>query len=245
MSLPDTNISSLTDSEIAYSTEAPGINVTQPRRRGRPPKEDAMSGAERAAAYRARAKATKEAKTNPLRHTSDEWRDFVDKDKLERKAGMRWHNMPGMVLRELADNAADAADTVGGAIARIDVVYIDGDAWWCIGDEGKGIIPKDVEGIFNVRRPMASTKHMRLPTRGMLGNGTRVVAGYCAIEGLPIWVESHGRRTTLRIDATTGYTTAEQQPIEARPCLQTASTRARSCRCGPWRDSCRHASHTA
>src|SRR4051794_17048444 len=30
----------------------------------------------------------------------------------------------------------------------------------------------------------------------------------------------------------------------ARPCLQTASTRARSCRCGPWRDSSRHASHS-
>src|SRR4051794_1498653 len=33
MSLPDTNISSLTDSEIAYSSEAPGINVTSPEHR--------------------------------------------------------------------------------------------------------------------------------------------------------------------------------------------------------------------
>src|SRR6185312_6303236 len=110
MTLPDTNISGFADSEHACSTETPGINVTSDGKR-------AMTGAERVRASRARAKERKEAKTNPLRHTSDEWRDFVDKDKLQRKAGMAWHNMPDMVLRELADNAADAADAAGGTRA--------------------------------------------------------------------------------------------------------------------------------
>src|SRR3954464_750550 len=116
-------------------------NVTSAKRRGRPPKEGAMTGAERTAASKARAKERKQAKTNPLRHTSDEWRDFVDKEKLQRKAGMAWHNMPGMVLRELADNAADAA---GGTRTQINPVYINGDAWWRIEDNGNGIIPEEV-----------------------------------------------------------------------------------------------------
>jgi hypothetical protein len=203
MTLPDTNISGFADSEHACSTEAPGINVTSDGKR-------AMTGAERVAASRARKKARENAER--LRYTSDEWRAFVDPTSLQRKAGASWQSMPGMVLRELADNAADAAD---GAGAWIETVTVDGDPWWCIGDFGDGIAPDEVARTFSVNRPMESTKHVRLPTRGMLGNGTRVVAGFCAITGLPIIVRSRNMQTVLRVEKATGHTVImEQTPIE-------------------------------
>jgi hypothetical protein len=90
-----------------------------------------MTGAERVAASRARKKARENAER--LRYTSDEWRAFVDPTSLQRKAGASWQSMPGMVLRELADNAADAAN---GAGAWIEIVEIDGIDWWCVGDPG-------------------------------------------------------------------------------------------------------------
>ncbi|MFL5279512.1 MAG: hypothetical protein ACJ8AW_00530, partial [Rhodopila sp.] len=64
------------------------------------------------------------------------------------------------------------------------------------------------------RQPAVSSKHVRLPTRGMLGNGTRIVAGFCAIERLPIMVESRDRQTVLRVERATGHTIIErQEPI--------------------------------
>src|SRR3954470_12178116 len=179
MTVPDTNISSLVDGEHAYDTETPDVNVTSP---GSPDKR-AMTNAERVRLHRARQKAERER----LTYTSDEWRAFVDPASLQRKAGASWSRMAKMVLRELADNAADAA---GGAGVWIEPVFEDGGLWWCICDHGPGIAPDRVARVFSVNRPMESTKHVRLPTRGMLGNGTRVVAGYCAIEGLPIMVDA-------------------------------------------------------
>ncbi|MFL5285458.1 MAG: ATP-binding protein [Rhodopila sp.] len=192
MTLPDTNMSNLADSEH-YSTEAPAS-----------PDKRAMTGAERARLHRQRQKGER------LRYTSDEWRAFVDPAGLARKAGVGWRSMPAMVLRELCDNAADAA----GAGAWIETVTANGDTWWCIGDNGNGIAPDQVAHVFNVNRPMVSSKHVRLPTRGMLGNGTRVAAGFCAIERLPIMVESRDRQTVLRVERATGHTMIErQEPI--------------------------------
>ncbi len=44
-------------------------------------------------------------------------------------------------------------------------------------DDGPGIDPDEIATLFSIDRPMVSTKLLRLPTRGALGNGLRVVAG--------------------------------------------------------------------
>jgi hypothetical protein len=42
-----------------------------------------------------------------LLYTSAEWRDFASISGLPRRAGAAWPDMPALVLKELADNAAD------------------------------------------------------------------------------------------------------------------------------------------
>src|SRR4051812_45847681 len=110
------------DGMHACDAEPAVANVTSGR-------SGAMTGAERVRVHRARQKAER------LHYTSDEWRAFVDPASLQRKAGAGWQSMPGMVLRELADNAADATD---GAGAWIESVTVGDTAFWCIGDRGAG-----------------------------------------------------------------------------------------------------------
>jgi DNA topoisomerase VI subunit B len=49
--------------------------------------------------------------------------------------------------------------------------------FWIISDDGPGIDPDKIPTIFSVNRPLLSSKLKRLPLRGMLGNGLRVVMG--------------------------------------------------------------------
>jgi DNA topoisomerase VI subunit B len=47
-------------------------------------------------------------------------------------------------------------------------------------DDGPGIAPDDLSRLFAVNRLLLSSKLKRLPTRGMLGHGLRVVMGAVA-----------------------------------------------------------------
>jgi hypothetical protein len=57
-----------------------------------------------------------------------------------------------------------------------------------------------------VNRPLLSSKLRRLPLRGMLGNGLRVVVGAIVAYHGSLVVETHGRRMTLSICSSTGVT---------------------------------------
>ena len=53
---------------------------------------------------------------------------------------------------------------------------VDDDTFF-IEDDGPGLdgTPEEIAELFSIRRPMRSTKLLRLPQRGALGNGLRVV----------------------------------------------------------------------
>src|SRR5207244_4014345 len=82
-----------------------------------------------------------------------------------------------------------------------------------IEDAGGGIPGDDqyVARLFSVRRPLASSKLIRRPSRGALGNGLRVVAGAVLASGGSLTVSTGGR--TLRLapqdDGTTEVLSAE------------------------------------
>jgi hypothetical protein len=66
-------------------------------------------------------------------------------------------------------------------------------------DDGPGISgePEDIARLFSFRRPLVSSKVKRLPTRGALGNGLRVVAGAVFASGGRLCVITRGRAYTL------------------------------------------------
>jgi hypothetical protein len=60
------------------------------------------------------------------------------------------------------------------------------DGGWYVEDDGPGIPgdPAEVARLFSILRPLVSSKLLRLPTRGALGNGLRVVVGGRAAGGV-------------------------------------------------------------
>ncbi len=105
----------------------------------------------------------------------EEWEEFKTLDGLCRKAGVQKEQIASLVAKELVDNALDVSASVS-----IEKVGNDGFYVW---DFGPGIDPKDVPDLFSIRRPMKSTKRIRMPTRGALGNGLRVVASAVYVTG--------------------------------------------------------------
>jgi hypothetical protein len=171
----------------------------------------ASANAERQRRYRERQK-QQGASNGPILFTSEDWSLFTQRHTLPQKAGCQPSQIGRVILKELVDNALDA-----GA----DRVTITGDEHRCVvTDDGPGV--EDVARLFAVNRPMISSKqHMRLPTRGMLGNGLRAVMGAVAAYTGTIAVTTRGRRLDLAVDVATGHTTV----IGDTPAIGIAGTR--------------------
>src|SRR5262245_45156863 len=101
----------------------------------------------------------------------EDWTLFRSLQTLVQKAGVPTENIARLVVKELVDNALDAW-------AACEVELLEANAV-AVYDDGPGIPGDDaaLADLFSVSRPLASTKLLRLPTRGALGNGLRVVSG--------------------------------------------------------------------
>jgi hypothetical protein len=99
-----------------------------------------------------------------------EWTAFRTIEGLQQKAGVPQNQLRRLVLKELTDNALDS-----GAAARVGRLH----EGYFVEDDGPGLdgSPNEIAALFSIRRPLISSKLLRLPTRGALGNGLRVVAG--------------------------------------------------------------------
>jgi hypothetical protein len=142
----------------------------------------------------------------------EDWTLFRSLATLSQKAGVPVHLLPKLVLKELADNALDA-----GAVARVGQLE---DGGWFVEDDGPGIAgdPAEIARLFSIRRPLVSSKLLRLPSRGALGNGLRVVAGAVLASGGRLVVATRGRRIELR-PQDSGETLAAFEP-----CSRTTGT---------------------
>src|SRR5262245_12636068 len=105
-------------------------------------------------------------------YTREDWTLFRSLDSLCQRAGVPKDRLADLVVKELADNAIDAAGACDFGLLDVD----DG-AGFFVEDEGPGIAlsDEDLTRLFSIDRPLISTKLVRLPTRGALGNGLRVV----------------------------------------------------------------------
>jgi hypothetical protein len=134
--------------------------------------------------------------SEPIFYERSDWSLFIDRATLPQRAGCYPSQIGRVILKELVDNALDAG--AGN-------VTITGDARSCVlSDDGPGI--GDVARLFNVARQLVSSKIKRLPTRGMLGNGLRVIMGAVVAFNGSIAVTTRGSRVNLSVEPTTGET---------------------------------------
>src|SRR3954468_23926871 len=127
-----------------------------------------------------------------------DWALFLHPDRLPQKAGCPRDRLRAMILKELVDNALDAG-------AEVDLQPLDGSTWR-VTDDGPGLDRGQVVRLFAVNRPMVSTKLLRRPTRGAIGNVLRVVMGGAVASGGRLAVESRGVRYVLDVDRGSGET---------------------------------------
>jgi hypothetical protein len=126
--------------------------------------------------------------------TREDWELFRSLQTLTQKAGISRDHLGALVAKELVDNALDAVE--GRDDANVRVGYLSDDAFY-VEDDGDGIDPAQLHVLFSIRRPMTSTKLLRLPTRGALGNGLRVVAGAVLASGGNLIVYTRGQAMQL------------------------------------------------
>jgi len=132
-----------------------------------------------------------------------DWERFRTIEGLSSKAGVPRDMIAVLVAKELMDNALDASTDNR---CWIEQVGIDG---FIIGDNGIGLDPTKVADLFSINRPLKSTKRLRLPTRGALGNGLRVVAGAVLATGGSLRVTTRGQILELTPQPNNGTTSAE------------------------------------
>src|SRR5258708_12680018 len=123
----------------------------------------------------------------------EDWSLFRTLDGLQQRAGVSKNELSGLVLKELADNGLDNG-------AKVTVESLPYEGGYVVEDDGTGLggAPEDIAGLSSISRPMVSSKLLRLPTRGALGNGLRVVAGAVLASGGSLVVTTRNRRIELR-----------------------------------------------
>jgi hypothetical protein len=148
-----------------------------------------------------------------LKFERADWALFRTIEGLQQKAGVPKSQLCRLVMKEIADNGLDE-----GAQVRIGKLA----AGYFVEDDGAGIdgTPVEIARLFSIARPLVSTKLLRLPTRGALGNGLRVVAAAVLASGGTLTVITRNRRIELRPEpdgtTTVARTTAVDFPVGTR-----------------------------
>ena len=132
---------------------------------------------------------------------SQDWEHFRTINGLSRKAGVPREKIGALIAKELMDNALDESNSC-------EVGLLDDNAGFYVQDYGPGIDPTRVADLFSIKRPLRSTKVLRMPKRGALGNGLRVVAGAVLATGGKLRVCTNGQAMNL-VPCTDGTTTIE------------------------------------
>jgi hypothetical protein len=119
-----------------------------------------------------------------------DWALFRTAEGLQQRAGVPMCLLRRLVVKELVDNGLD-----NGGSVKIETLPNNG---YAIVDDGPGIDLDAVPHLFSISRPMVSSKLLRLPTRGALGNGLRVVTGAVLASDGSLTITTRNRRIGLR-----------------------------------------------
>jgi hypothetical protein len=149
-----------------------------------------------------------------LKFEREDWVLFRTLDGLQQKAGTSRDKLTRLVMKELADNSLDALDAAHGGDVAIGKLPIKGG--YFVDDNGPGIdgTPEEIARLFSIHRPMISSKYFRLPTRGAVGNGLRVVAGAVLASGGTLTVITRNQRIELRPERDGTTTVVSVKPVK-------------------------------
>lgn len=143
-----------------------------------------------------------------LKFEQPDWWRFRTVEGLQQRAGVPKEKLRRLVLKELADNGLDLD-------VAVRVGRLAGGAYF-VEDDGPGLdgTPQEIAKLFSIGRPMVSSKLWRLPTRGALGNGLRVVAGAVLVSQGALIVITHNRRLELRPEHAGTTTVVSDTPVD-------------------------------
>jgi DNA topoisomerase VI subunit B len=127
--------------------------------------------------------------------------EFCSEKELRIQTGAAPDQWPLVVLKELVDNALDAAEEAGIA-PRIAVTVADGKI--IIADNGPGIPPSTIKAILDFSIRVSSREAYVSPTRGAQGNALKTILAmpYALDGGLSrVGIEAHGSRHAITFRA--------------------------------------------
>jgi hypothetical protein len=120
--------------------------------------------------------------------------------------------LPWLEVKEFTDDALDGPDAAGrpGAVE----IEVDSCGNLIVADQGTGIpdaTPSGIARVFSAARPMLSSKLLRRPSRGAVGNGLRVCLGWLTATSGRLVVETGALRVELapEIDGTSRIVSSE------------------------------------
>ncbi|MCU0443623.1 MAG: hypothetical protein MUE85_01800 [Microscillaceae bacterium] len=127
--------------------------------------------------------------------TQPDWQLFTNINTLPQQAGVSKHWLPKLIAKELTDNALDTG-------AKVEISHYSPEVLQdiiTVRDFGRGIAGTDAEiaDLFSLKRPLTSSKRLRLPMRGALGNGLRVVVATVYCLGGELTVATRGRKLKI------------------------------------------------
>ena len=146
-----------------------------------------------------------------LKFERADWTSFRTVEGLQQKSGVAADKLRRLVLKELADNALDTGTAVFVGELKNGGYFVE--------DRGPGIdgTSDQIARLFSIGRPMISTKLLRLPTRGALGNGLRVVAGAVLASDGSLVVTTMGQRITLQPERDGTTTVKAVKQVKSTP----------------------------
>jgi len=109
--------------------------------------------------------------------------DYFTADGLETLAGVSWYHYEQFILKELLDNALDAAENQDARTIEVRLEPASEDVRrLSVFDNGPGISGRLLDQIYaQFDSYVSSKKGYRAPTRGYQGNALKTVIGICAV----------------------------------------------------------------
>jgi len=126
--------------------------------------------------------------------------EFFELRALQAQTGQPAHRFADVLVKELVDNALDAAETAGvQPDISLDVVKATGLLSITVADNGPGMPPKLVEQVLDFSVLVSDKAAYRSPTRGLQGNALKTVVGIPHALGStrPVVIEACGVRHSI------------------------------------------------